>query len=145
MFQAASGSADSACRVRYLVGLNGGDMARFNKGSEEDTCEFLAAILQCLEAELAGSVEGTVLLNKFWGQEQIQRKILSNRLVSSVWLFVYFASIKVIPNQINQKITFEIDKKISIDVILHFPTSGEMVIVLVVGFYHKLKLRSFSF
>ena len=34
---------------------------------------------------------------------------ISNRLVSSVWLFVYFASIKVIPNQINQKITFEID------------------------------------
>ena len=84
MFGEARETVNSVCQIRYLVGLNGGDMERFDQGSEEDTSEFLLALLQCLGAELSGSVEGTVTLNRFWGKEQIQRKFLSNRLVFSV-------------------------------------------------------------
>ena len=84
MFRADKGTVLSASKVRYLVGQKGGDMERFNQGSEEDACEFIAAILQCLEAELVESLEGSFTLKRFWGQEQIQRKFLSNRSVSHV-------------------------------------------------------------
>ena len=58
---------------------------RYVSGSEEDSQEFLRHILNILETELQGSVEGTSVLNTLWGTMVIVRKFQYSRYALALY------------------------------------------------------------
>ena len=82
LFRPQPGRLTSACGLRYWVAQSMGDQ-RFNRGTEEDSTEFLLTLFMVLEREWENSEEGIALLNKFRGKEKIQRKFVNRYLNSS--------------------------------------------------------------
>ena len=74
----ARGNLNTACKVRYIVSQRSGD-PRFYRGTEEDSSEFMDALLNSLAVELEENLEGISILEKFWGREVTKRKFRSNR------------------------------------------------------------------
>ena len=64
-----------ASRLRYLVSRSTGDI-KYDRGTEEDSCEFLTTLIHVLQSELKHDQAGLNLLQRFWGLEKTNRKFL---------------------------------------------------------------------
>ena len=78
MREAGRGHVNTACRLRDLVSQSTGDI-RFNRGTQEDSSEFLTTLLSVLQAELANCHAASMILKKFWGREKTVRKFTCRR------------------------------------------------------------------
>ena len=71
---------NSTCSLRDTLAVVTGE-SKYNRGSQEDSQEFLITVLDQLGKELWNNIKGKTLLKKFCGKEAFLRKFTYPRSV----------------------------------------------------------------